>query len=250
VLMVPDNFKEWACSLSGCDGGNPRAKVWLCGIEWGVSGNRAEEYYREQLPLEIKEGRVDLIESEFDWGKSIKYPFGRSFAKLFAALKGEKVERYKNVIEQCSGLELFKLNLYPIAFNSTQSRLWIKHGLKDITGFDEKHLFKTWCFMNRFPEFSRLRTRYKPDLIICTGISYLRDFFACFGGSQENSGEIKYAEIEPISENNKKKKRRYYWVKLDGGTTLVVVPFFSGANGLNSNFLLQEMGDKIRALST
>jgi hypothetical protein len=26
-------FQDWACSFSGCDGGNLEAGVWLCGIE-------------------------------------------------------------------------------------------------------------------------------------------------------------------------------------------------------------------------
>ncbi len=38
---VPENFKDWACSLSGCDGGNLKADTWLCGIEWG--GGSAEK---------------------------------------------------------------------------------------------------------------------------------------------------------------------------------------------------------------
>ena len=37
ITKIPDNFKKWACSLSGCDGGNLMADTWLCGIEWGGS---------------------------------------------------------------------------------------------------------------------------------------------------------------------------------------------------------------------
>jgi len=34
ILMIPKNFQDWACSLSGCDGGNLEADIWwLCGIE-------------------------------------------------------------------------------------------------------------------------------------------------------------------------------------------------------------------------
>jgi hypothetical protein len=102
--------------------------------------------------------------------------------------------------------------------------------------------------MNRFPAFAKLRQENNPKLIICTGVSYLRDFFMCFGGGQEESGLIEYDEIEVLSESNKKIKRRYYWVKLSKRTTLVVIPFFSGSSGLNSNQLLQDMGGIIRNL--
>ena len=30
-----ENFKKWLCSFSGCNGGNPRANIWISGIEWG-----------------------------------------------------------------------------------------------------------------------------------------------------------------------------------------------------------------------
>ena len=33
---VSPQFRAWACSLSGCDGGNPNAPLYLCGIEWGL----------------------------------------------------------------------------------------------------------------------------------------------------------------------------------------------------------------------
>lgn len=33
---MQQQVKEWACSFSGCDGGNPNAPIWLCGIEWGL----------------------------------------------------------------------------------------------------------------------------------------------------------------------------------------------------------------------
>jgi len=41
------NIKEWACSLSGCDGGNIEGDIWLCGIEWG--GASGSDYYEKQV---------------------------------------------------------------------------------------------------------------------------------------------------------------------------------------------------------
>jgi len=244
---IPENFRNWACSYSGCDGGNPDADIWLCGIEWG--GGSQGDYYSDSLPAEIKAGTVTLEESKFDWKDSVSYTYGRSFAKLFTAIKEKPVADYKDLaLNTWDGSELFKLNLYPIAFDSTDHALWNENRMANLTGFDEKNLFQTWCFMNRFPFFSKLRAEKKPKLIICTGVSYLRDFFVCFGGTQDNNGHIEYDDIVPMFETNKASTRRYYWVKLDEDTTLVVIPFFSGIHGLNSDYLLQEMGKRIRAI--
>ena len=242
---LDNNFYKWATSLSGCDGGNANADIWLCGIEWGGASYNDGEYYKN-LHKEIEAGKV-TPETSFDWKDSLTYTYGRSFAKLYTAFKNEKVENYENfVIEKSNEHELFKLNLYPIAFDSTDDALWKKYELNKITGFDEKDLFQTWCIFNRFPEFTKLRIEKKPKLIICTGISYMKDFIMCFGWGEKKL-HIQYGELEPKSESNKY-IRRYYWVKLGDDTTLVVIPFFSGSYGLNSNHLLQEMGMKIREL--
>jgi len=36
ITVEDERFYEWATSLSGCDGGNTEADIWLCGIEWGA----------------------------------------------------------------------------------------------------------------------------------------------------------------------------------------------------------------------
>jgi hypothetical protein len=248
---ISKEFKDWACSFSGCDGGNPNADIWLCGIEWGYIGkeDEKENYYKKELPKEIKKG-VAETDSSFKWADSITYPYGRSFAKLYQAIQGENVESYKDV-SNLIGDELFKLNLYPIAFNHTGHDLWHKYGVDKITGFDNKYLFNTWCFFNRFPAFTKFKKELKkrPKLIVCTGVDYLRDFLMCFGGNA-NIDKIKIGKIKPNSENNKIKnsngERTYYYVKSDE-TLLIVMPFFS-RGGLNSNHLLQEMGNRIREL--
>ncbi|MDP3282427.1 MAG: hypothetical protein Q8M57_15545 [Nitrosomonas sp.] len=245
--MIPNNFKEWAFSLSGCDGGNIDADTWLCGIEWG--GGSKGDYYTETLPKEIENGACTPKQNIYDWKDSITYPFGRSFAKLYSAIDGENVENYsKFVSKKWDGSEIFKLNLYPIAFDSTDSALWHTHRLKRITGFDEKHLFQTWCFINRFPYFSELRKEKHPKLIVCTGVSYLRDFFIFFGGNSENSAKIQYEDVSPSPGSKIENKRHFYWVHLDHSTTLFVIPFFSGSYGLNSDYLLQKTGDRIREI--
>jgi len=240
---VNPNLIDWASSLSGCDGGNINAKTWLCGIEWG--GGSRDAYYEKDLPEEIKAGQAQCNTEVFHWKESITYNFGWSFAKLYTAMNGGKVEDYRQVAD-LSGKELFKLNLYPIAFDSTDHSLWHKHGLDEITGFENKYLFNTWCFFNRFPAFTKLRKKQKPELIICTGVDYLRDFLMFCGGDGAIE-KLNVGKIAPASANNRN-DRTYYWVVLDGETLLVIIPFFSGSYGLNSNYLLQQFGEQIAHL--
>lgn len=243
---MKENLREWACSLSGCDGGNIKADTWLCGIEWGQGSYDDGIYYKEVLPNEISKGAVTLKNTKFDWKGSTTYPYGRSFAKLWTVINDEngKAENYRDV-SSLDGSQLFKLNLYPIAFDSTDHDLWHKYDLDKITGFENKHLFNTWCFFNRFSAYSKLRVEHRPKLIICTGVDYLRDFLMCFVGN-ENIDKLNVGSIEGQSENNKY-ARKYYWVKADE-TLIVITPFFSGRYGLNSNFLLEKMGKEIKSL--
>lgn len=237
------NFRKWACSFSGCDGGNVDAETWLCGIEWG--GGSVEGYYDNSLPKEISEGHFDVPLDKFDWKESIAHRYGISFAKLYMAIQGGEVTEYPKVAE-LNGKELFKLNLYPVAFDSTNHKLWHEHKLDRITGFESKYLFNIWCFFNRFPHFASLREKHKPKLIICTGIDYVKDFLMFFGGGSSVE-KLQSDFIVPASETNKY-NRQYYWLRLQPETLLVVIPFLSGRYGLNSNYLLQEMGNRIRML--
>ena len=121
--MKPEKktFVEWTCSLSGCDGGNPDAPIWICGIEWGFSKRDGdpENYYKNILPHEITKGAYTPPSQKYDWDESVKFIYGRAIAKLYASINGESVSNYLEVIKKCDGSEIFKLNLYPIAFNST-----------------------------------------------------------------------------------------------------------------------------------
>jgi len=243
---MKENLREWACSLSGCDGGNVKADTWLCGIEWGGGSNNDGIYYTDELPNEISNGAVTLQSIKFDWKDSLTYTYGRSFAKLWTVINDDngKAENYRDV-SSLDGSQLFKLNLYPIAFDSTDHDLWHKYNLDKITGFENKYLFNTWCFFNRFSAYSKLREEHKPKLIICTGVDYLRDFLMCFVGN-ENIDQLNVGSVEGKSEKNKY-IRKYYWVKANG-TLIVIIPFFSGRYGLNSDFLLEQVGQAIKKL--
>lgn len=250
-MTLNQNFIDWACSFSGCDGGNINADIWFCGIEWGGASKEdgIDHYYKVTLPDEISRGTY-TEDSKYDWKETLSFPYGRNLAKLYTVIKGYDCRDYEHHVKGLTDSEIFKMNLYPIAFRNTDPVLWKKYGLDVLTGFTEKHLFKVWCFLNRFPAIaSKLSTlKTPPKLIVCTGVSYLTDFFACFAGSMGVKGVVQHGELKAQSGSNQHTSRSYYWATLKNGTVLVVIPFFSGSSGLNSNYLLQEMGKRIRSL--
>lgn len=240
---ISKEFKKWAKGLSGCDGGDIKnAKVWVCGIEWG--GMNSD---KESLQMDIEEGVK--LNNGYKWEEHQKYTYGRSLAKLYTAIynddcKDEKdLEEYQNYINKLENNEVFRLNLYPVAFKDTSHQYWHDNDLKEITGFASKYLYQLWCFFNRFPEFLKLRKEHEPELIICTGVDYLRDFLRSFVGDK-NIEDIEVGTLKGQSTANNH-ERAYYYVKT-GKTLVVVIPFFSGSRGLNSYYLLNKMGKKIK----
>ncbi|MCK5285012.1 MAG: hypothetical protein KAJ86_05440 [Alphaproteobacteria bacterium] len=135
---------------------------------------------------------------------------------------------------------------YPIAFSHTGNELWHQYDLNKITGLQDKNIYRAFCFSQRFSFFAEKVKEYNPKLIIGTGSSYLIDFLTCFAGDGGIDGMLKMEKINPSPQSKNKHPRTYYWAKINGGkTTLVVVPFFSGSRGLNSNYLLQKIGESI-----
>ncbi|MBL1294432.1 MAG: hypothetical protein COB61_011265 [Thiotrichales bacterium] len=235
------NLKNWANSFSGCDGGNIKADTWLCGIEWGYSDGTEEEkqnYYTNELPEEIGEGAVKLNSSyNFFTDESLVYPFNRGFAKLYAAYKGDDVGNYNAITGQ-----LLKLNISPIGFWKDEEYLWDKYNLSKTTGFDVKEYFVS--YLNSLNRFTEIRNNHKPKLIVCVGVGRRNDFLRCFFGNKDI--DFKKTTLTPQSESNKN-TRNIYYSRYDE-TLIVVVPFFTSSNGLNSDYLLQKTGDAIAKL--
>jgi hypothetical protein len=113
-----------------------------------------------------------------------------------------------------------------------------------ITGFHNKENYKLCCFYNRFKFFNdKVKNSKDPKLIICTGIDYLYDFYSAF---VINKGEsIINKELIPIlSKKGKSYDKYFYWI-LDGKNLILIVPFFTGRNGLNSNEIIEKLADRI-----
>ena len=252
---LKEKFKEWACSYSGCDGGDFKSKMWLCGIEWGFGKKREQteeeykkallDFYYRELPEEISKGTYMPKDSQYNVAEAWKYLYGQKVAKLYAAIKGQEVSQAWDFVPSCDGSEIFRLNLYPIAFPNEWGGFWEEHKLKVITGFESKQIYRTWCFLHRFPWIAEQVKQHKPKLIIGTGVGYLTDFVVSFGGT----GMVENIHQETISAplaSTETTSRTMYWAKVGEETTLVVTPFFGGVHGLNSDALIQAFGKRVR----
>lgn len=183
-IGLVENFKEWACSFSGCDGGDLKSPVWLCGIEWGYSnpdGLTDEEYqeelrinYSQRLPNLIAKGAYKPTNLEYFNNGRWKFPYVRNFAKLYGALKGMKVEEVSEA--KSADWKIFHMNLYPIAFHNESDLLWDEFNLADVTGLESKQIYRAWCLLRRFPWVAEQVKKHQPQLVIGTGVGYLTDF--------------------------------------------------------------------------
>lgn len=259
-MAVTEEFRSWATSLSGCDGGDPSADVWICGIEWGYGKDKRdsdevylrklEHYYKNELRDEIAKGEYTASDRTYNFESHNKYPYGRSVSKLYAAIVGREVSDYMKYSKETTGHEIFKMNLYPIAFRNTDSYFWKNYDLDKLTGFEEKYLFRTWCLLHRFPALSKFISEMdkKPKIIIGTGTSYLDDFYLCFAGA--GNSMVNDITMDKVNDDSTSNPRFFYWSKIYKQTLLFVVPFFSSQKyGLNSDILLQNMGNQIREIS-
>ena len=238
-MTINNTLDQWACSFSGCDGGSPDSNVWLCGIEWGyenATDAEREEYYKNGLPQEISIGEQTLDENyDFFTDESMGFPFNLAFAKLYSAIVEKDIPQIDD--------KILKLNLSPIAFREDNEDLWSEN-LVQATGFESKSKFIKYILnLNRFELITKA---HKPELIICIGNGYKDHFNTCFFGGNSETG-FSRTTIRPEATNKNQNNRYIYHTKFND-TLLVVTPFSTSSNGLNSDHLLRNTGEAIRGL--
>src|SRR5665213_1530186 len=75
------NFIEWISSFSGCDGGNPKGAIWLCGIEYAGETESLVFIASDEPPCFYEN---DAARADF-----FNYPYNRNAIKLLAAMSGK-----------------------------------------------------------------------------------------------------------------------------------------------------------------
>jgi hypothetical protein len=231
--MVNPEFAKWAKGFSGCDGGNPQGKVWLCGIEYG--GTLTEEL--PFVPMDVP----DCVGEE-NYGRAafLKYHYNWRAIRLLAAFAGDVPSNCETFFREQSCFDrnsnYFKLNLFPFAFKDTSHKHW-PGWLAKKTGLKTKQEYLEWCVVNRFPLLKEWVSRYSPRLIICTGKSHLEHFMAAFGTRDEI---IENAEAAG--------KQIPYFLTNTGRTLVVIVYFLGGRYGLTADKQLLTTGKKLADL--
>lgn len=233
--MVTAAFEKWALGFSGCDGGNPRGGIWICGIEWGV-GHTEDNLKFEDVssPPSLETWPQEELE------QFLKYQYSWKAVTLLCAIEGKPVDAYTEFFQQerCfySDSRYFKMNLYPLGFRDTSPTHW-KDWLTRLTGLQNKNDYKQWCRNKRFQQLRNWVLHYNPKLIVCTGKGHRAEFFEAFGDDSE--------PVQHISCGAKD----IAYIRTNREQTLVAVTYFlGGPSGLKSDEELLATGACLRTL--
>jgi hypothetical protein len=240
MIKPNESFEIWAKSYSGIDGGClKRNGHWFCGIEFGG------EY--TDLEFEFNKGHIKLpsVSKDLIHASFLKYQFNSKLAKIYTVAMGQPLKQwmeFSKSIGFCTATSnTIKFNLYPIACKESSEHLWTENHYKR-TGFPTKALYKAWCQQYRFPLFKKLRDTYKPEIIICTGATYTREFLLAFGGAN-------HVFLKPKQSKLKSSKTSHFIQEFSlEETKLFVIPFLG--RQLNSNDALNEVGELVRGALT
>lgn len=233
--------RKWMLDFSGCDGGtigsSEKQSIWVCGIEWGggFDTKDLEDYINQTWEGSPDFGYQSIEDSDF-------YPYNRVLFKLLTVMQGNVIDSYKDFAKneqpfvENSHSSYFKMNLYPIAFSSTDHTHWMKD-FSEITGFENKQKYLDWCHNNRFPVMQQWVQKYTPKLIICFGKGYTYDFnLALADNNRTFTNEIVGDLV-------------LQWKKNDNGTIIAILPFPNAPNkGLKSHSDIEAMGQRLAEL--
>ncbi|WP_267221608.1 hypothetical protein [Dyella silvae] len=242
------NLQAYLKSYAGHDGGNPDAKVWVCGIEHGGGPDDGDKAFDvSQLEPEsvmsywTPQFKQDHEKPGQEW-KS--WPYHQKVAKLMTAIesvqddptRSASVDGWRNYhlnhLYQPQGSS-FKLNLLPLSVRSTSAADWAQTygGVPEIA---TRKSYIQLCREVRFPELRSLKERHKPSVIIGTGRTLRRLFAEAFGYNTSRE------EMKSIVDGSRSRTCSIY---RDQITTLVVSPFFDWrAHSMNSDGLLEGLG--------
>jgi len=244
------SFEQWATGYEGMDGGNVKAQLWFCGIEYGGQIDDASKINFEQnAPDEWREWHtvddflLPYVAPLKDPSKpsqtnlKISKPYAIGLSKIASGFYEKPITDWMDFTgkDGCS----FTMNLYPLSFRSHDDALWDARYFHK-TGFLTKAEYKVWCINNRFPNLKKLVNRFTPACLICLGLSLKDQFLIAFCDDSEQLFE--QPAIEKISDGSKARDI-YYRTINNGKTLLMICPFVTGAYGLNSDNLLKGVAD-------
>jgi hypothetical protein len=233
-MCNPEQFLRWAATpnLLDSDGGNPKAKVWICGIEPNLLDE--EHLFRQDLPLN-RQPQDDRIPSwTEDWPAEkdrTTFPYDRMVARLLLALGPEQelnpspgiIADYMrtSLYRNAANGKAFKLNLYPLSA-SGQDTWEERHRIA--TNYPLKLQYQAWCVERRFPKIRRFAHQHMPRVIVATGKTTMkRHFLVAFMG---NAHVFDMGDRIPIPGDPLIELESFPLQLGDQPATLLVTPFF------------------------
>ena len=230
-------FEAWATGYSGCDGGNINGPIWFCGIEYG--GGETESDFMSDDAITPRHIEADKLRNH------LKPQYNRKMAKIYSTICQQEVRHYLENAEERQLMspkgDVFKMNLFPIAFRKDHDELW-KKWIFDRTGLPTKSMYRAWCQNNRFTKIQEWVTNYNPKLIVATSTYYESDFIMAFGG-------VGAIYSRDIVEEEKIQCRNLVWLPInDGKTILAITPFLGYRYGINSDELMSGFGNRLNEI--
>ena len=214
---MKDNFKRYLASFSGCIGGNLKAPIWICGIEFGgkvdVPNVLADINKDHNEPNKVE--YTSNPNSKFDEGlRKILYIIedNKQSPKLFTKFDNKH----------------FRMNLYPLPYPSIKST----NDYINTLGLN-KQTYYDLCENIRFPFLNHLYKAYKPKILLCFGTTFAEKFITAF----KNNDYITYKK----NINNKK-----IIIYTNHENAIIICPFLRSISGLNSNLEINTFGNEIK----
>ena len=218
------------------DGGNIKAPLWFCGIEWSSNGEAITDKITRDTYL-VDELSVPYLSSKWKEAHSqyLKWQFDQKLSKIICEAidyQGDyKSYLNSNFCDQKSNE--FKLNLFPLA--ATDIKEWNEEHIR-ITGHRIKYHYMYQCAFSRFILFYRLVNLYHPKVIVCFGRTFLEEYFMAFMGDNYKCSRkmIKLGLSTTIEV-----------IEKQDHPVLLVCPFLGW--GLNSDSKLRDLGKIIKS---
>lgn len=233
---VQSRFDAFLASYAGCDGGNPRADVWVCGIE---HGGDLEDPLTAVTPEPEPGAWNDAFKQRHP--DYTKWQYNQKVAKVYTTLESAQAATEPSLDGWRAYLasrlyvqkgDSFKLNLFPLACRTVADKAWetAYHGHRFLAS---KQQYVERCRQVRFPFFAAARRHYKPRVVLGTGKGFSGDFVEAFGFKGAPERETELTDGKAV---------RKCTVYSEQGSHLVVSPFLGGANGVNRNSHLLQLG--------
>lgn len=246
---INQDFIDWAKSFSGMNGGNLKAPLWFCGIEFG-GGDPIDFKINERYCYKNTEGKfVPCWNDKFKQDKKDykKWQYGQKVAKISCQYKTGQIgyEIYQDYMDRLftKDGDTFAMNLYPLSFTESSDDAWDEIHYKE-TGFSNKIMYKAWCMAYRFPFLRELVYGNKPKVLICTGNNFWKDFRLAFAPQEmlfENSSENSFYKYRKID------KYDCEWFE-HKGTVVILTPFL-GQGGIMSDNGLKALAEFAKKLT-